>query len=88
MPLSPDPPRPAVNLGFPTGRGGGQWPRRLARDDERPVLIWTDGASEPTSARPHTMGFVVAVPRAGSPGMGSGLSGLAPLQAYYDIYHG
>ena len=60
---------------------------QVARYDERPVLIWTDGASEPTSERPHTIGFVVAVPRAGSPGVGSGLAGLAALQTYYDIYH-
>ena len=51
------------------------------------MLIWTDGASEPTSARPHSVGFVVAMPRAGSPAVGEGLGGLAALREYYDVVH-
>ena len=38
----------------------------------------------------HKIGFVVEVPRAGSPGVGSGLSGLPSRPCkpiYYDIYH-
>jgi hypothetical protein len=44
-------------------------PRRFATapSDERPVLVWTDGASEPGASREHTVGFVVAIPRDDAP---------------------
>ena len=60
---------------------------QVAPDQVRPALIWSDGASEPTDARPHTIGFVVAVPIEGAPPVGVGLSGVAALRAYYRIYH-
>ena len=56
-------------------------------DAERPALIWTDGAAEPTSARPFSVGYVVAIPKAGAPSVGEGLSGLAALREYYDVVH-
>ena len=55
---------------------------------ERPVLVWSDGACEPGTARPHTVGFVVASPRDDAPAAGEGASGLRALAEYYVTEHG
>ena len=64
-------------------------PRRLEMrpSDERPVLVWSDGASEVGAAREHTVGFVVAVPRADAPPAGVRVAA-EDFASVYDCRHG
>ena len=59
----------------------------MAPSDERPVLVWTDGASEPSAARAHTVGFVVAVPRETAPPVGTPIAA-EDFDEHYVCTHG
>ena len=59
-------------------------------DDEPPVLIWSDGASEPGSKREHTIGFVAALPRAGArppPATETDAESVERVMRDYDVVH-
>lgn len=64
-------------------------PRRLhmAPSTARPILVWTDGAAEVGAEREHTIGFVVAVPRAGAPPAGVTVAA-QDFELVYDCFHG
>ena len=64
-------------------------PRRLEMrpSTERPILVWTDGASEVGAAREHTVGFVVAIPRADAPPAGVRVAA-EDFASVYDCRHG
>jgi hypothetical protein len=59
----------------------------LTPSPARPVLIWTDGASEPLAARPHTVGFVAMVPREGAPPAGTPIEP-GDISSVYKVVHG
>lgn len=59
-------------------------------DDEPPVLIWSDGASEPGSKREHTIGFVAALPRADArppPATETDAESVERVMRDYDVVH-
>ena len=60
----------------------------LPGPEQRPALVWTDGASEELAPRPHTIGFVVATPKEGGPPLTEGRPGAEVLAQHYDLVHG
>ena len=59
----------------------------LPGPEQRPALVWTDGASEELAPRPHTIGFVLATPKEGGPPLTEGRPGAEVLAQHYDLVH-